>query len=131
MERVKEEVTYLDTHVVIWLYDGKVGELSRAAAEQIRNDNLFISPAVILELELLHEIQRLRPTALHMIAVLSEDVGLSVSQLSFAAVVEIALHQKWVRDPFDRLIVAHASAHDAPLITRDEKIRRHYRFALW
>jgi PIN domain nuclease of toxin-antitoxin system len=41
------------------------------------------------------------------------------------------VHQKWVRDPFDRLIVAQASANDAPLITKDEKIRRHYKRAIW
>jgi PIN domain nuclease of toxin-antitoxin system len=41
------------------------------------------------------------------------------------------MHQKWVRDPFDRLIVAQASANDAPLITKDEKIRRHYKRAIW
>ena len=45
--------------------------------------------------------------------------------------VEQALLQKWIRDPFDRLIVAHAAANDAPLITRDEKIRRHYKRAVW
>jgi len=30
--------------------------------------------------------------------------------------------KKWSRDPFDRLIVAHAKAGDAALITKDENI---------
>ena len=46
-------------------------------------------------------------------------------------VAENAAEQKWVRDPFDRLIVGHASANDAPLVTKDEKIRKHYRRAVW
>lgn len=129
MERV--EVTYLDTHVVIWIYDGNVDKLSKAAAEQIQSEDLRISPAVILELEFLHEIHRLKKTASHIVTTLAKDVGLQVCDLSFVAVAESAIDQKWVRDPFDRLIVGHASANDATLVTKDEKIRRHYRRAIW
>jgi PIN domain nuclease of toxin-antitoxin system len=46
--------------------------------------------------------------------------------------VAIAVERvQWTRDPFDRLIVAQALLHDAPLITKDEHIRRHYAGALW
>jgi PIN domain nuclease of toxin-antitoxin system len=126
-----EEVTYLDTHVVIWLYAGNASNLSRAAADIIQKDSLFISPAVLLELEFLHEIRRLTRTGQSMVGSLSTEIGLSVCQLPFADVVQDALEQKWARDPFDRLIVAHASANDAPLVTKDQKIRRHYRHAIW
>ena len=124
-------MTYLDTHVVIWLYDGKVEQLSQIAAQHIQNDSLFISPAVVLELEYLHEVRRLTRTSQTMIASLSAEIGLAICELSFAKVVESALHQKWKRDPFDRLIVAHAAANDAVLITKDERIRRHYKRAVW
>jgi len=124
-------VTYLDTHVVIWLYDGKVEQLSQIAAQHIQNDSLFISPAVVLELEYLHEVRRLTRTSQTMIASLSAEIGLAICELSFAKVVESALHQKWKRDPFDRLIVAHAAANDAVLITKDERIHRHYKRAVW
>jgi PIN domain nuclease of toxin-antitoxin system len=46
-------------------------------------------------------------------------------------VVEYGLKEKWVRDPFDRLIVANAKAAGAPLVTRDERIHKHYSSALW
>ena len=124
-------MTYLDTHVVIWLYTGDADRLSATAKEQIGTDDLFVSPAVILELEFLHEIRRGKVPSSKVIAQLSRDIGLQVCELSFAVVVEQALLQKWIRDPFDRLIVAHASANDAPLVTKDEKIRRHYRRAVW
>ena len=130
MERI-EEVTYLDTHVVVWLYDGESQKLSREAAEQIKNDALFISPTVLLELEFLREIHKLTKTSQAMVRSLSAEIGLSVCDLPFAAVIDCALAEKWVRDPFDRLIVAHASANNAPLITKDEKIRRHYKRAIW
>jgi PIN domain nuclease of toxin-antitoxin system len=129
VERV--EVIYLDTHIVIWIYDGDVDKLSKTAAEQIQSDDLRISPAVILELEFLHEIHRLKRTASHIATTLTREIGLQVCELSFVTVAESAVEQKWVRDPFDRLIVGHASANEAPLITKDEKIRRHYRRAVW
>ncbi|HLG72825.1 MAG TPA: type II toxin-antitoxin system Phd/YefM family antitoxin [Chloroflexota bacterium] len=37
----------------------------------------------------------------------------------------------WTRDPFDRLIAAHALATDTPLLTKDETIRQHLPLAWW
>jgi PIN domain nuclease of toxin-antitoxin system len=123
-------VTYLDTHAVVWLYEG-ASKLSKAALDRIQSDTLFISPAVILELQFLHEIGRLTLTGPRLVAALADDIGLEVCPLKFQSVVESALDQSWIRDPFDRLIVAHAAANDAALITKDEKIRRHYKRAIW
>jgi PIN domain nuclease of toxin-antitoxin system len=126
-----EKVTYLDTHAIVWLYEGTVNKLSRTALDRIQSDALFVSPAVILEIQFLHEIGRVTRTGPSIVAALSDDIGLEICQLKFQSVVDSALQQTWVRDPFDRLIVAHAAANDAPLITRDEKIRRHYKRAIW
>jgi PIN domain nuclease of toxin-antitoxin system len=123
-------VTYLDTHVVVWIYEG-AGRLSRAALGRVQNDALFISPAVILELQFLYEIRRLSLTGPKLVAALADDIGLKVCQLEFQSVVDSALGESWLRDPFDRLIVAHAAANDAPLITKNKKIRRHYKRAVW
>jgi PIN domain nuclease of toxin-antitoxin system len=124
-------LTYLDTHIVVWLYRGDVKLLSRAASARIDSDDLLISPAVVLELEYLSEVRRQRPSASTVVRALETDLGLRVCDLPFPAVVEQALHEKWGRDPFDRLIVAQARANQAPLITRDEKIRRHYPLSVW
>lgn len=124
-------MTYLDTHVLVWLSVGALGELSRAAREAIDGEELVASPAALLELEFLHEIGRLRVGASRVVAALAEDVGLRVCDLPFRTVVQYALKETWGRDPFDRLIVAHAKAHDAPLVTKDEKIRQNYRRAVW
>lgn len=124
-------MTYLDTHVVVWLYRGELKLLSKASREQMERDDLLVSPAVLLELEYLSEIRRQRPSALTVIGALERDIGLQVCELPFATVVRQALEEKWGRDPFDRLIVAQARANNAPLITKDDKIRQHYRPALW
>lgn len=129
MERA--EVTYLDTHTVMWLFGGEGHRLSGVANERIRNDEILVSPAVVLELQLLHEIKRAKATAVRVIERLSAEVGLRICGLPFASVVESALELPWTRDPFDRLIVAHARANDAALLTKDEHIRKHYRNAIW
>jgi PIN domain nuclease of toxin-antitoxin system len=129
VERV--EVTYLDTHVVAWLYGGDLQKISQTAFEAIQKGDPVISPIVILELQYLFEIGRATAPASKVVEDLARTTGLSVCDLPFAAVIESALAEKWVRDPFDRLIVAHASANDAPLITKDQKIRKHYKRAVW
>jgi PIN domain nuclease of toxin-antitoxin system len=126
-----EEVTYLDTHVVIWLFGGERHRLSSAATEQIRNEELLVSPAVVLELQLLHEMKRLRAVAVKVIERLSSEIGLAVCRLPFTSVLEHAVEQSWTRDPFDRLIVAQASANDAALVSKDGEIRGNYRRSIW
>ena len=122
---------YLDTHVLLRLYLGDLDKLSGPARKSIEEEDLYVSPAVVLELELLHEIGRLEPTASKVVSVLEQGVAIRVCELPFRTVVQYALKESWGRDPFDRLIVANAKANDAPLITKDEKIRRNYPRAIW
>jgi PIN domain nuclease of toxin-antitoxin system len=122
---------YVDTHVLVWLAQGEPDKLGAAARSAIDKYDLLASPAAVLELELLHEIGRLRPAASKLIASLANDVGLQVCGMSFRTIVEHALKEKWGRDPFDRLIVANAKAAEAPLITRDQKILKNYSRAVW
>jgi PIN domain nuclease of toxin-antitoxin system len=125
------EVTYLDTHVLLRLFLGDLEKLSVPARKAIEEEDLFVSPAAVLEIELLHEIGRLEPTASKLIGVLEQDLGLRVCELPFRTVVQHALKESWGRDPFDRLIVANAKANEATLVTKDEKIRRNYARAIW
>jgi PIN domain nuclease of toxin-antitoxin system len=124
-------VIYLDTHVLIWLYLGYPKNLGAAARRAIEGQQLLASPAAVLELELLHEMDRMRTDAAEVLAALNRDLGLQVCDLPFRDVVEYALRESWGRDPFDRLIVANARARNAVLVTKDEKILRHYALAVW
>jgi PIN domain nuclease of toxin-antitoxin system len=82
-------------------------------------------------MEFLHEIGRTQHSALTVVDTLATDLGLRVCDLPFRTVVEYALKEKWGRDPFDRLIVANAKAAEAPLVTKDARIRRHYSRVIW
>jgi len=46
---------YLDTHVVVWLYSGELSLLSEKACQLIEENELLISPLVLLELQYLFE----------------------------------------------------------------------------
>jgi PIN domain nuclease of toxin-antitoxin system len=124
-------VIYLDTHVLVRLYLGETGGLGAGAAKAIERHDLLASPAAVLELELLHEIGRLKPNASKVMATLAREINLRICELPFQTVAEHALREGWVRDPFDRLIVANAKARDAALVTKDERILTHYSGAIW
>jgi PIN domain nuclease of toxin-antitoxin system len=124
-------VIYLDTHVLVTVWLGAAAKLGPAARKALSDPDLLVSPAAILELELLHEIRRLTPTSTKLVSDLAGQIGLRVCELPFNIVVDQAVHEKWGRDPFDRLIVANAKANNAPLLTRDERIHRHYPGAIW
>jgi len=122
-----EALIYLDTHVAAWLYAGRTDLLSKRARTLIDAEELHISPAVVLELQYLHEIDRMTVGANAIVQSLSAQLGLHVCDLQFAAVIESALEQSWTRDPFDRIIVGQATLNASALLTKDRTIRRHYR----
>jgi PIN domain nuclease of toxin-antitoxin system len=116
----------LDTHVAIALYEGRTSGLGLAARRAIDKDVVTISPAVLLEIELLFEIRRLREGAKVVAARLAEDLDIRVAAERFADVATEALAFGFTRDPFDRLIVAHASHPKATLLTQDATQRHRY-----
>lgn len=122
---------YLDTHVVAWLYAGRVDLLSARARQLLELEELLISPMVTLELEFLREIGRLAVGGNAVVQSLAAQIGLRVCERPFAVVVESALDQSWTRDPFDRVIVGHAALAGSALLTKDATIRRRYRRACW
>lgn len=124
---------YMDTHIVVWLYaEAESGRLSAHAREAVRAaSEIRISPMVRLELQFLYEIDRLGATPATIVDELTGVLGIRICNASFDAVVRRAESQGWMRDPFDRLIVAQAALHEAPLVTKDGTIREHYQHAVW
>ncbi len=122
---------YLDTHAVAWLYAKELNRFTRAGLESLEANELLMSPMVALELEYLHEIGRVQVRSRLICDSLEKAVGLRVCEGAFAPIVRLALEQTWTRDPFDRIIVAQAKLADAPLLTKDSAIRKHYKKAFW
>lgn len=123
---------YLDTHVVIWLFAGRLDLVSQNARQAIEETPaLLISPMVLLELDFLYEIEKIRVDSNRVRTHLNQKIGLEVCDNSFEQVCRAAVEEKWTRDPFDRLITAQAAMKQSGLITKDRIIREHYQRALW
>ncbi len=122
---------YLDTHIVAWLYAGLLGKFSPSIQALLNENQILISPVVRLELQYLYEIERVRMSALVILADLTDRIGLSVCKQDFDAVIGQALAVTWTRDPFDRIIVAQAALHGNILISKDFSILQHYANARW
>jgi PIN domain nuclease of toxin-antitoxin system len=66
-----------------------------------------------------------------MLSALRREIGVDVVDGSIVELVQTATTLSWTRDPFDRLIAAHAVVADSPLVTADKTIREHLPLAVW
>lgn len=122
---------YLDTHVVAWLFAGRLDHFPEAVRQRLEESDLRISPMVALELQYLFEIRRTTEAASVVVESLQRMIGLEVCDLPFPAVIREAQRQVWTRDPFDRVITGQAALRETPLLTKDELILGHYPRAFW
>jgi len=86
---------------------------------------------VELELTFLHEVGKVTEPAAAPLAALSRTIGLRVADTTLASIMRAAIEIPWTRDPFDRLIAAHAIVADVPLLTADRTILEHLPQATW
>src|SRR5262249_54239996 len=105
----------LDTNALIWLEQGHPRSKPLAA----RRGRLFISPASILELQFLVEAGRI-PLKRSTVSDVARRAGLwLLGDPPAAAAVYGTVGLSWTRDPFDRLILAHARFRGWRLATGD------------
>jgi PIN domain nuclease of toxin-antitoxin system len=124
-------VILLDTHVLVWLYQGPARNIPRPVRERLDRERLALSPFVQLELMYLYESGRVRAPAQLVLDHLRPRLELVVADVSAVAVCSTALGLSWTRDPFDRMLAAHAIIADVPLVTKDAIIRQNLPLAWW
>jgi PIN domain nuclease of toxin-antitoxin system len=125
-------IAYLDTNVVVWLAQGNLARISPTAKGVLEQADLLISPMVLVELEYLYGVNRIKLAARDVRLKIEHEIGVRVCDLSFPLVASVVMDEKWTRDPFDRIIVAQAKANGlAPLVSADEEILKHYPRAVW
>ena len=104
----------LDTNALLWMDQ----QHRRASPLKRATDSLAVSPATLLELHFLVECGRIRLRA-GTVRDLLDDERWTIDQPSALAWFEYAAEESWTRDPFDRLIVAHARLRRCRLATGD------------
>ena len=124
-------MVYLDTHLVLWLYAGSLDLISKKVLQVLDDDDLYISPIVALELQYLKEIKKIKKPSFEIIDALHKDINLKICEKDFYSIIKESMGMHWTRDPFDRIIVAHAALNKNALLTRDDTMRAHYKQAIW
>jgi PIN domain nuclease of toxin-antitoxin system len=122
---------HLDTHAVVWLYQGEVERFPPALLRFMGARRPLVSPMVRLELAFLHEIGRLNQSSQVILDALRTSADLGIAESSFDRVAGLAAGLAWTRDPFDRMIAAHALADNVPLVTKDGSLLDHCAVARW
>jgi PIN domain nuclease of toxin-antitoxin system len=113
-------VILLDTNALIWIDGGH--RRSRSLLQ--RRDPLYVSPASILEIQFLHEAGRLRLRSGTVEWLMDDDRWL-VDEPPSSSWFLRAADVTWTRDPFDRLLVAHAQVRRWRLATADSHVLAH------
>ena len=94
----------LDTSAVLFLLAGH----RRARPLRAHSGRLKFTPVALLELQFLQEAGRGRFTLARPADAVAADPRWSVDDPPVSSLIRHALELTWTRDPFDRLIAAHA-----------------------
>jgi PIN domain nuclease of toxin-antitoxin system len=110
----------LDTHAAIWLH-----QRHRRARALDGVGRLHLSPATLLELQFLVEAGRLRLRDHVPLAAWGDDPRWRFDEPPSGAWFSRAAETAWTRDPFDRLLAAHAHLRGWKLATADQGMLAH------
>jgi PIN domain nuclease of toxin-antitoxin system len=110
-------VILLDTNALIWINAAH----ARSRPLLQRRDRLYVSPASVLELQFLHESGKVRLLNQSVEWVVHDDRWLMDDPPAGSWFLHAA-GIGWTRDPFDRLLVAHAQLRRWRLATADARI---------
>jgi len=109
----------LDTHVLIWWFEGSV-QLGTTAREEIGDpqNEVFVSAVSIWEMAIKKQLGKLKAP---------NDLEKKVEQAGFSKLVISMFHSEQAgllplhhKDPFDRMLVAQAQAEGLTIVTKDE-----------
>jgi PIN domain nuclease of toxin-antitoxin system len=111
-------VILLDTNGVLWLHHGH----RRGRRLAVPAGRLYASPASLLEIQFLVEAGRVRLRPGFAAGDVLVDDRWLLDEPPSVGWFERALEVSWTRDPFDRLLIAHARLRGWRLATGDVEI---------
>jgi PIN domain nuclease of toxin-antitoxin system len=113
----------LDTHAFLWLLDDAPTKLSRKALEacQDEQNELFLSTATVWELQIKHQLGKLRLKR-SLQQVIEQQLALDnvrMLPIDLAHIYALGDLPRHHRDPFDRMLIAQARVEGAEVVTHD------------
>jgi PIN domain nuclease of toxin-antitoxin system len=105
----------LDTNAVVWLHHGH----RRGRRIERHVGQLYASPASLLEIQFLVEVGRIHLRSGTAVRDLADDDRWVMDNPASVDWFDRALDVGWTRDPFDRLLVAHAALRGWRVATGD------------
>lgn len=117
--------------VAIWVAEGAASKFPARLRARLGAVGPLYSPMLYLELSFLHQVGRLKAPAAEIITKLEGLIDLRPAVSDFEKVARLAATIAWTRDPFDRMIAAHALADGVPLVTKDATMLQHCAVATW
>ncbi len=121
----------LDTHLVLWWMAGEASRISKRALAALGSDGIepIVSAVTIWEAAIKPGLGKL--DAPDDLLPQLERAGVELLPITARhadLVATLPLHH---RDPFDRLLVAQATAEGLPLVSEDESLRRYDIEVVW
>ena len=107
----------LDTNALVWALQGHRRARPLAGAAR-----LYVSPASMLELQFLIELGRVRLAPHVTLSAAVADERWAIDEPPAGRWFALATDLGWTRDPFDRLLAAHATLRRGRLATGDEAL---------
>jgi PIN domain nuclease of toxin-antitoxin system len=120
----------LDTHALIWSLEGsaKLSKPARRAIEDAKNE-VFVSAISAWEIAIKSAMGRLEVPGDLMQAIVS--AGFTPRPIGFAEADRLRKLPDHHRDPFDRMLVAHAMEEQCAVVTQDPFIARYAIETVW
>ena len=124
----------VDTHAFLWWLAGnpRLPEAARAVIDDSDN-NVLVSAASAWEITTKHRLGKL-PGA----DIVASDVVAAIEDHGFQPLAITVAHAERAgrlpgshRDPFDRMLIAQALAHDLPLVSNESLFDRHGVRRIW
>jgi PIN domain nuclease of toxin-antitoxin system len=113
----------LDTHVALWGLTGD-SNLSPEFLDRLRHDpDIYLSPVSVWEVGIKHKLGKLPGP--DNLPELVRDMGFRELPVTHHHAVQAARLPPHHRDPFDRMLVAQATAEGLTLATRDAQISKY------
>jgi PIN domain nuclease of toxin-antitoxin system len=120
----------LDTHALVWALEDSA-QLSARARQVIEDpaNEVVVNAASAIEIAIKRSLGKLRAPA--DVAAATKDAGFMTTSIGLAEAVILETLPWHHNDPFDRLLVAHATVSGVPIVTRDPQIARYQIQIIW